>query len=249
MSQVFASAGAAERYGPARALPDETLAVWMATLRELFPPERIQTVVDLGAGTGRFTAALHEMFGCPVIAVEPSQAMLQQGKGRVSAEIEWRLGSAEKIPAESGSIDLVWMSQVFHHLDQPDAAFQEIHRVLTPDGYLALRNGTIENDMEIAWNRFFPEAHTPVPARQDAIDKVCTQGFQWLTMRTLHQLFVSSYQEYYGRIRQRGLSALINISDEAFESGLERLREWTEQQPVDQPVYEPMDLFIFRVCK
>lgn len=223
--------------------------MWMATLRELVPLAGVETVMDLGAGTGRFSAALHEAFACPVIAVEPSEAMLKQGKDRGVAGIEWRLGPAENIPVESDCVELVWMSQVYHHLDQPEAAFEEVRRVLTPGGVLALRNGTVENDLEIAWNKFFPEAHTPVPLRQGAVDMVCSQGFQWVTTKTVYQFVVSSYEEYCDRIRQRGLSALIRISDEAFEAGLKRLKQWVERQPVDTPVYEPMDLFVFRVCE
>ncbi len=35
---------------------------------------------------------------------------------------------------------------------------REIHRILTPDGSLAIRNGTKENDKENYWTQFFPEA-------------------------------------------------------------------------------------------
>jgi len=39
---------------------------------------------------------------------------------------------------------------------------------------------------------------------------------------------------------------MIAISDEAFAVGLERLKQWINQQPVDEPVKEPVDSFVFR---
>jgi len=50
----------------------------------------------------------------------------------------------------------------------------------------------------------------------------------------------------YEKLSQRGLSSLISISDGALSTGLIRLREWTGSQPEDQPVFEPIDMFIFR---
>ena len=67
-----------------------------------------------------------------------------------------------------------------------------------------------------------------------------------VSQRTIHQLFASSFEEYFDKISQRGLSALLAISDEAFQSGLERFRHWVNAQPRGVPVYEPVDLFIFQ---
>ena len=45
---------------------------------------------------------------------------------------------------------------------------------------------------------------------------------------------------------RRGLSGLIEISDDAFEAGLRRFQEWVSTKPKDQPVFEPVDMFVFR---
>jgi SAM-dependent methyltransferase len=142
------------------------------------------------------------------------------------------------------------MSQVFHHLEDRVLAFQEIARVLKPDGLLAIRNGTRENDAEIIWGQYFLEARKldegRIPFQADITKFVCEQGFDLISVQTVYQLFAFSYAEYYDKIRQRGLSSLISISDEAFSRGLKRLREWIASQPPDQPVFEPVDLFVFR---
>ena len=254
MSRTYIKQDVAERYDAARGLPAEALALSMGALQNLLPPKQITHILDLGAGTGRFTRHLQETFGCPVIAVDPSEAMLAQGKSRQSdGSIDWRQGSAENIPLRASSVDLIWMCQVFHHLEHPGRAFQEMHRVLMSGGCLAIRNGTRENELEIEWSNCFPEAKQidfeRLPSQQEIIDIVCGHGFSSIAMQTVYQRFTDSYAEYYEKISQRGLSALISISDEAFTAGLNRLKQWVSEKPADQAVYEPVDLFIFQVNK
>ena len=133
----------------------------------------------------------------------------------------------------------------------PPAAFREIHRVLRPASYLVIRNGTRENNEELTWIHCFPEAQqieeAISPSQNDILDSVCRAGFDSIAVQTVYQIFAYSYTEYYDKISQRGLSTLLSISDDAFSAGLERLRQWAGQQQTDQPVKEPVDLFVFRM--
>jgi len=246
---VFNAPEAAHRYDAARNLPNQTMAVWMDTLKSTIP-NTVERVLDLGCGTGRFTAALGKTFGCSVIGVEPSAAMLDIAKSEETDCIEWKPGDAENIPLEDNSVELVFMSQVFHHLTRPEEAVREISRVLAPAGFLAIRNATTENNQQLEWLRCFPEAQTIEEERnrtqQEIENLVCSQSFALVSRETIFQLFASSYQEYYDKIKNRGLSSLIAISDEAFEAGRQRLQEWMGLQPQGVPVYEPTDLFVFQ---
>ena len=85
-----------------------------------------------------------------------------------------------------------------------------------------------------------------LPSRKDLIDLVCNHGFRLWKQETIYQLFASSCQEYYEKISQRGLSSLITIDDAAFAAGLERFKQWVAERPGDQPVYEPVDFFVFQ---
>ena len=70
--------------------------------------------------------------------------------------------------------------------------------------------------------------------------------FHAIEVVTVKQIFAASFAEYYKKVSQRGLSSLISISDAAFEQGLMRLREWIAVQPQDEPVFDPVDLLVFR---
>ena len=253
MSNAYFETETANRYDSARSLPSETKTLWLETLKSAIPAQQIRKVLDLGCGTGRFTRALSETFDCPALGVEPSAAMLDVARSQSDPRIQWKQGGAESIPLESQDVDLVFMSQVFHHLAEPPQALQEIHRVLTPAGYLAIRNGTREHNGELRWLQFFPESceieDKRTPSKQELEELVCDQfqaNFIMISHRTIYQLFASSYDEYFEKISRRGLSSLIAIGDEAFRDGLQDFKAWVNLQPRDTPVHEPVDLFIFQ---
>ena len=103
-------------------------------------------VCDLAAGTGKLTRRLLEL-GARVTAVEPVDAMRAQAE--VAAPDATHLdGTAEAIPLEDASVDVVTVAQAFHWFDAP-AALAEIARVLRPDGRLAILWN--ERDEHTAW--------------------------------------------------------------------------------------------------
>ncbi|HXA34322.1 MAG TPA: methyltransferase domain-containing protein [Acidimicrobiales bacterium] len=121
--------------------PDEALAMFGRTF-ELGPGKR---VIDLGAGTGKFTRQL-ALSGVEILAVEPSPSMRAE-LARNLPEVELVDGSAESIPAPDASVDAVFVAQAFHWFD-PDRALTEMARVLRPGGGLGLiwneRDETVE---------------------------------------------------------------------------------------------------------
>src|ERR1700728_2104533 len=104
-----------------------------------------KTVLDLGAGTGKFSRSLLAT-GAKVIAVEPVPAMLEQ-LVRQYPEVEPRSGTAEAIPLGDASVDAVVCAQCFHWFATPEA-LQEIHRVLKPGRALGLVWNVRDNNIE-----------------------------------------------------------------------------------------------------
>ena len=93
------------------------------------------TVIDLGAGTGKFTRLLNTLAPA-LIAVEPVQAMGAQLR-KLLPDVRLVNGTAESIPLETAVADALVCAQAFHWFST-QAALAEIHRVLKPGGRLGL---------------------------------------------------------------------------------------------------------------
>ena len=93
-------------------------------------------VVELGAGTGKFTRLLVR-HGVRVIAVEPSEPMAERIPAEVGAPVEILIAAAESVPLPDAVADLVCAATAFHWFDYVQAT-AEIHRLLRPGGHLAV---------------------------------------------------------------------------------------------------------------
>lgn len=113
-------------------------------------------VVDLGAGTGKFTKLLVRT-GADVIAVEPVEAMRERLAASLPA-VRALAGTAESIPLETASADALVCAQAFHWF-ATDAALAEIHRVLRPGGRLGLVWNV--RDESVDWVAAITEIITP----------------------------------------------------------------------------------------
>jgi len=89
-------------------------------------------VLDLGCGTGIYTKILKKK-GARVWGIDISPRMIDIAKKEVKG-VEFRIGSATKLPYKSATFDIVLASLVVHYFGNIDKAFREIRRVLKKDG-------------------------------------------------------------------------------------------------------------------
>ncbi|MGW3136627.1 class I SAM-dependent methyltransferase [Streptomyces sp. NPDC001139] len=99
---------------------------------------RGQTVLDVGCGDGSAAATARPLLaGHRIVGVDWSQDALKRTRTRLSYAVRGEL-TGGGLPFRSASADAVLFSEVIEHLVDPDAALDEIRRVLRPGGHLML---------------------------------------------------------------------------------------------------------------
>lgn len=95
--------------------------------------------VDVGGGYGRLSKFLTK-FADRVTLAEPSQQQLDIAKDflKDTPQVDRKLWQAADIQLPDGSVDLVLVVRVLHHLPDPTPEFNEIARVLKPGGTFLL---------------------------------------------------------------------------------------------------------------
>jgi len=139
---------------------DAETAEWYAEKYGEYPTNRLAldeldlpvdaTVVDIGCGTGsalRHAAA--RITEGSLIGIDPVPRMIEIAKERTlghpgSERIEFRLGSAEKLPAEDHSAALVFAFDSIDHWQDVQQGLCEVRRVLAPGGMLlVVKDGAV----------------------------------------------------------------------------------------------------------
>jgi ubiquinone/menaquinone biosynthesis C-methylase UbiE len=92
-------------------------------------------LLDVATGPG-YVAGAAAARGALVVGVDFSAPMLAEAR-RHHPAIDFRVGDAAALPFPDASFDRVVMSFGLLHLDRPDEALAEAHRVLHPGGRLA----------------------------------------------------------------------------------------------------------------
>jgi ubiquinone/menaquinone biosynthesis C-methylase UbiE len=130
---LFTGAGDAMRR---RAL--KPIAEWMQGR-----PQRTLRALDVGCGTGRLLAFLHDAWpGMRLIGLDLSAPYLAEARrlaGR-TARVKLMEGAAEALPFADASLDLVTSSFLLHELPKKvrGQALSEMVRVLKPGGLLVI---------------------------------------------------------------------------------------------------------------
>jgi ubiquinone/menaquinone biosynthesis C-methylase UbiE len=235
-------------YVQARRLPAEAMGVWRRVVQDMLPPApSICRVLDLGCGTARFTEMLNDIYAAPVVGVDPSLRMLAKRAPSTNRAVQFIAAHAEDLPLGAGSMDLVFLSMVYHHL-QPGRAVAEIARVLTRTGHAVVRNPTRETVAEFEYMRFFPEALAfdlgRMPSRASLAEAFTAHGLEAMSHRVVSHPFAASYIDYFRKISARAISSLQAIPDDAFERGLAAFERHCRGAP-DRPIFEPVEVFLF----
>jgi len=236
----------AATYDAARGYRPEVLQRWL-DLIAAHAPSAPASIVDLGCGTGRFTQPLAERFQARVIGIDPSDRMLAVARAKLgNGRVEFRQASAEKLPLRDGSVDMIFMSMVLHHLHDRPATARECHRILRKSGRLCVRNCT--RDIVYPQSRFFPGMRpfvaAELPSSADVVALFAAAGLPSRAHAIVTHAVAASWQEFADKLALRADSFLARLPDSEFESGLAALRAYASGREPEE-ITEEIDFFVF----
>lgn len=109
-------------------------------------------VLDIATGAGH-TALFFAALGHEVTAADIAPPMLERVREaacRRSLPITTNLHSAEQLPYDDASFDLVTCRVAAHHFSSPEDFVRETARVLKPGGWFLLIDGSVQDDQNEA---------------------------------------------------------------------------------------------------
>lgn len=105
-------------------------------------------VLDIGCGTGRLGLHLLERLGPQgrFIGIDPLEERIRIAKSKNTASnAEFRVGPGEDLSfLADASVDVIYLSSVFHWITDQRKALAEIYRVLKPEGRVGITTGARE---------------------------------------------------------------------------------------------------------
>lgn len=197
-------------------------------------PERDDVIVDLGCGSGEFTARLAELVpDGRVIGIEPDPSMLEAASHHQNPRLEFIQASAEDFDSavEVNSVDKVISRAMLHWLplDSYLGVFETVLRVLRPGGWYHSESAGTGNVPELVSavndlaDRFGVDRPDPFPDPGTVFDLLEEAGFDIPQegVRAVAQRRRFSRNHALGLLRTQGVVAVIRQADRGLKDAIE----------------------------
>jgi ubiquinone/menaquinone biosynthesis C-methylase UbiE len=176
--------------------------------------------------------------------------MLSEAWRKSSDNVTYLRGSGEAVPLPDATVDMVFVSMVFHHFEDPGRAAEECHRVLRAAGVVCMRAGVTNRADSYPCVPFFPRTRSLLASSLPSLAFIETTfqaaGFDILHHEVVMSEVAASWPAYADKIAYRADSILAQLTDPEFEQGLTSLRRYAALQPSSHRVMDPVDLLVFR---
>jgi SAM-dependent methyltransferase len=185
-------------------------------------------VLEIGCGTGNYVealraAVLHRTF----IGVDRSIDMILQAKQRRGG-VAYALADADgPLPLASGTMALIFVVDVLHHLTRYSTFFCEVARVLDSGGTFVAVTDSSENIRRRSLTRFFPETLEIENRRHpslEELDAAAEHGDLCRVWTALAEGHVALDDAFLAKLEAKCSSAMRLISDADHQRGMQRVR-------------------------
>lgn len=204
----------------------------VAVLEELLQRSPGQTVLEVGCGTGIYSAAMAEAGADVVYGMDPSRQMLRQAPA--CEEVVYLQGAATDLPLADHALDMIFSINVVHHIENVCDYFREAFRVLKPGGiFCTATDSEAIIERRVPLSRYWPAT---VPVELERYHGLETMRGQ---MAALGFIDIDGCEEGVtftlsdaAAYRDKAFSCLQLISEEAFREGLRSMESDLRSGPL-----------------
>jgi 2-polyprenyl-3-methyl-5-hydroxy-6-metoxy-1,4-benzoquinol methylase len=139
-------------------------------LRSVAAPRRGDRVLEVGCGGGHVLARFD---GFDRTGVDLSPAMIERSRRRLGEGVTLLRGSAEDLPFDDGSFDVVLCTEVLEHTRDPRLVIRELIRVAAPGARVVV---SIPNERNIDRAKQFIRS---VPVVRSLLRTLAAEGNEW----------------------------------------------------------------------
>jgi ubiquinone/menaquinone biosynthesis C-methylase UbiE len=228
----------ASYYDKGRSLSEQNIDLWLDMVARFSGMPEGAKILDLGCGTGRFSIPMVTRLHFRVTGADSSEEMLDKAREKdTDSLVQWDRMDAQHLTYPDGSFNIVFMSHLLHHVDDPYRVLNECQRVLTPRGVVLIRYGAIEQIRDDVEHTFFPEVPEIDEARTPTVEMaerwLTEAGFRNVISQEIVQKTFETSTEHLDMAKAMGNSVLSMISPEAFEKGIRDLTGYIKDNPDD----------------
>lgn len=166
-------------------------------------------LVEAGCGNMHLSRKLAER-GASVLALDPDPIQAEKNRQMETiSNVGFHEGGAESIPVEPNSVDGVLFPYSLHHVPATlyPAVFEELLRILKPDGFIYAIEPVADGDLNDVMRLFHDEQEVRTGA-QHALETLAIPHFKQTTeVHYKVALKYESWEQYAGRFASKSFNA------------------------------------------
>ena len=189
-----------------------------------------KTILDFGCGTGNHIYEIAKrMRRLNLIGVEPSESMREIARKK-NPKVTIVKGNHLSVPLDENSVDMIYMVDVIHHVDNIEKMFFELNRVLKNQGNILIITVSHKQIQEKAWLSYFDGAKdislNILPDISEIVRTAKKIGLNCYEEITIDEIpYNISINELISLVSNKAFSILHKISDKSYEKGLQKLKK------------------------
>lgn len=212
---------------------DVSRAVNAETVEKLVRLLRVSSdsvLLDLGCGTGNYTASLQQV-AKSVMGIDRSTGMIEQARAKFPA-VPFICGDVTSLPFDSETFHGAFAIQVLHHVKKKESLLLEAYRVLRNDAYIAIHSCSHRQMRAFWFYHYFPKGMEKDIERTPDAGEIASllkkTGFSNIDIEICYHDTVVAHETpacYLDKNYRDGISTFALLTKRDVELGCEKLQE------------------------